>query len=240
VEYQPQFDARTMTIGRFEALARWTNSSLGAVPPDKFIPIAEECGFIRELGAYILERACRDAVGWNREFGKAVPVAVNVSTLQLRGEGFAEQVFETLRKTGLDPELLELEMTESVMVEDIERIAENLEELRFAGITLALDDFGTGYSCLAYLRKLPFDRLKVDPSFLRQADLDTGTATLITAVVNVAHALNMKVVVEGIESERERRFVTRLGADELQGFLLGCPTASPIEVLQAQHLERQK
>jgi diguanylate cyclase (GGDEF)-like protein len=240
LEYQPQFDARTMTILRFEALARWTNSSLGAVPPDKFIPIAEECGFIRELGAYILERACRDAVQWNDQCGQRVPVAVNVSALQLRSDSFADQVFETLRKTRLDPELLELEMTESVMVEDLARIAENLEEFRRAGITLALDDFGTGYSCLAYLRQLPFDRLKVDPSFLRQADLDSGTATLITAVANVAHALHMRVVVEGIETEREMHFVTRLGADELQGFLLGRPNASPIDVLLAHNVALQQ
>ncbi len=236
LEYQPQFDARSLTIQRFEALARWTNSSLGAVPPGKFISIAEECGFIRELGAYLLERACGDAVEWNGQCGKGIPVAVNVSAIQLRTGGFAQQVFETLRKTGLKPELLELEMTESVMVEDLGRIAENLDELRSAGITLALDDFGTGYSCLANLRQLPFDRLKVDPSFLRQADLDSGTATLITAVVNVAHALNKRVVVEGIETEREMHFVTRLGADELQGFLLGRPTASPVEVLQAHNL----
>jgi len=240
LEYQPQFDARTLTILRFEALARWTNSSLGAVPPDKFIPIAEECGLIRDLGAYILERACRDAVEWNERCGKRVPVAVNVSALQLRSESFTDQVFETLRKTGLAPELLELEMTESVMVEDLGRIAENLEEFRCARITLALDDFGTGYSCLAYLRQLPFDRLKVDPSFLRQADLDSGTATLITAVANVAHALHMRVVVEGIETEREMHFVTRLGADELQGFLLGRPTTSPLDVLLAQDVTQQR
>jgi EAL domain-containing protein (putative c-di-GMP-specific phosphodiesterase class I) len=127
-----------------------------------------------------------------------------------------------------------------VMVEDLARIAENLEEFRRAGITLALDDFGTGYSCLAYLRQLPFDRLKVDPSFLRQADLDSGTATLITAVANVAHALHMRVVVEGIETEREMHFVTRLGADELQGFLLGRPNASPIDVLLAHNVALQQ
>jgi len=233
LEYQPQFDARTLRIQRFEALARWTNLSLGPVPPDKFIPIAEECGFIRELGAYVLERACRDAVDWNREADRSIPVAVNVSTVQLRAGNFAGHVFQVLRKAGLAPEMLELEMTESVMVDDVGRIAENLEELRSAGISLALDDFGTGYSCLAHLRQLPFDRLKVDPSFLRQADLDRGTATLIAAVANVAHALNMKVVVEGIETERELQFVTRLGADELQGYLLGRPSSSPIAVLHA-------
>ncbi len=231
--YQPEFDTRTGELVRFEALARWTNHTLGTVPPNKFIPIAEECGLIRELGPHLMEMACRDAVRWQKDLGRDTVVAVNVSNLQLRSDTFISDVLDILRRTGLRPDLLELEMTESIMIDNPERMQRRLNDLRAVGVSLALDDFGTGYSCLSYLRELPFDRLKVDRSFLKQADLDRGTAALINAVVSVAHSLEMTVVVEGIETARELEFVKRLGADEVQGYHLGRPTPDPEAMLRA-------
>ena len=235
VHYQPEFDVQTGRIVRFEALARWQNMLLGPVSPDKFIPVAEQYGYIRELGAYLLEQACGDAVRWQQRTGQEISVAVNVSTVQLQSSAFIDDVLAVLERTGLRPDLLELEMTESVMIEDPERIGMLLKRLRSSGITLALDDFGTGYSCLSYLRELEFDRIKVDRSFLRQADQHRGTA-VINAVVSVAHSLEMTVVVEGIENKRQLEFVKRLGADGVQGFFLGRPTADPIALLETHLL----
>lgn len=180
-----------------------------------------------------MEMACRDAVRWQKDLGRDTVVAVNVSNLQLRSDTFISDVLDILRRTGLRPDLLELEMTESIMIDNPERMQRRLNDLRAVGVSLALDDFGTGYSCLSYLRELPFDRLKVDRSFLKQADLDRGTAALINAVVSVAHSLEMTVVVEGIETARELEFVKRLGADEVQGYHLGRPTPDPEAMLRA-------
>lgn len=229
--YQPQFDSSAQRIIRFEALARWNNRNLGNIPPGKFIPIAEESGAILELGAYILEMACNEAVQWMQRTGQAIPVAVNVSTIQLRSGSFPNQVFGILSRTGLPPGLLELEMTESIMMEDLANCREVLTQLRAAGIGLALDDFGTGYSSLSYLPDLPFDRLKIARSFLEKVHRGRGGAALIQAVVGVAHNLAMSVVVEGVETERELKFIRSVGADEVQGFLLGRPSPDPCSVI---------
>ena len=223
LHYQPEFSRSAHELVRFEALARWKNRALGSVPPGRFIPIAEESGKILELGAHILELACRDAVAWQHRTGRAVPVAVNISTAQLRSESFFDDVMAVLRKTGLSPHLLELEMTESIMLEDPEQCRKMLARLRSAGILLALDDFGTGYSSLSYLPDLPFDRVKIARSFLAKVHRGRGGEALIQAVVSVAHNLGMRVVVEGVETERELEFIRSVGADEVQGYLLGRP-----------------
>ena len=231
LEYQPEYELQTGQLMRFEALARWTSPVLGKVPPNKFIPVAEESGMMIDIGAHILEMACRDAVAWNAASGQRIPVAVNVSSIQLRGESFVESVLEIARRTGLDPTLLELEMTESITLNSHERAVGILTELRNAGVKLALDDFGTGYSSLSYLGDLPFDRLKIDRSFLRKADLGHGVPALLNAVLSVAHALSMAVVVEGVETVEELEFVTLIGADEVQGFLTGRPSSDPQRVI---------
>lgn len=232
LEYQPEFDVRTGRLMRFEALARWNNALLGSVSPARFIPVAEESGLMVDIGRHILEMGCRDAAAWNAGKECKIPVAVNVSSIQLRNESFSHIVLETCRRTGLDPTLLELEMTESITLDARERAVNILTELRNAGVKLALDDFGTGYSCLSYLGDLPFDRLKVDRSFLRKADLGRGVPALMNAVLSVAHALSMSVVVEGIETRDELEFVSAMGADEVQGFLLGRPSTEPIRVIE--------
>lgn len=233
VHYQPQFSAAGGQLVRFEALARWRSPVLGDVSPARFIPIAEETGLIAELGAQILTTACRDAMDWQRKTGHAIPVAVNISSMQLGSESFVDEVFQTLRETGLVPELLELEMTESIMLDDVQRCRDMLTRLRSHGIRLALDDFGCGYSSLAYLQDLPFDRLKVAPSFLAKARSGRGGEALIRAVLGVARTLELLVVIEGIETGNDLEFVRSLGVDELQGFLLGRPSLDPCSVIDA-------
>jgi diguanylate cyclase (GGDEF)-like protein/PAS domain S-box-containing protein len=238
VHYQPQFSGSTHHLIRFEALARWTSPVLGAVAPSRFIPVAEENGMILELGAQVLATACRDAALWQRKTGCPIPVAVNISSLQLRSESFVDDVLRTLTQAGLAPDLLELEMTESIMLDDLQRCREMLIRLRASGIRLALDDFGTGYSSLAYLQDLPFDRIKISPAFLAKAHRGRGGEALIQAIISVAHTLNLSVVVEGIANSKDLELVRALGADELQGFLLGHPTPDPCSVI-ASHKGRR-
>ncbi len=234
LHYQPEFNRVDRQIVRFEALARWNSPQLGVVPPIKFIAAAEESGFITALGKYLLERACSDAVDWQQRTGWPIPVAVNISPLQLRSEGFVEMVLDILKRTGLPPTSLELEMTESVLLGDFEQCRKALTQLRASGITLALDDFGTGYSSLSYLPELPFERLKIARSFLERANRGRSGETLIDAVIGIAHRLGMSIVVEGIETHEELKFISSVGADELQGYLLGRPGPKP-HVVIAEH-----
>jgi EAL domain-containing protein (putative c-di-GMP-specific phosphodiesterase class I) len=205
--------------------------------PGKFIPLAEESGLIGELGAQVLEIACAAAVDWQRRTGQAISVAVNISTIQLRSDSFAEFVFGTLARSGLPAHLLELELTESIMLEDIQRCREMLARLRAAGVRLALDDFGTGYSSLSYLPDLPFDRIKIARSFLEKVHRGRGGEALIRAVVSIAHTLQMAVVAEGIETEKELNLIRSLGVDELQGYLLGRPGPDPLSVINAKRVQ---
>jgi diguanylate cyclase (GGDEF)-like protein/PAS domain S-box-containing protein len=235
LHFQPEFKCSTHGLVRFEALARWNNRALGAVSPAQFIPIAEKSGLIIEIGAHILEMACWQAAAWEERTRQAIPVAVNISAAQLRSESFVGDVLEILDRTGLPPNLLELEMTESIMLEDIKKCHQTLARLRSAGIGLALDDFGTGYSSLSYLPELPFDRLKIARSFLEMMHRGRGGEALIHAVISIAHNLRMSVVVEGIETQKELTFVQSIGADEMQGYLLGRPDPDPYAVIE-RHL----
>ena len=229
--YQPEFDVSTRRLVRFEALARWQHPTLGSVPPNKFIPIAEECGLIVPLGAFILERACQEAVTWQSISGYPIQVAVNVSTIQFRRESFVEEVEQALRHTGLDPKLLQIELTESVMLDGMERASNTMKRLRAMGISIAVDDFGTGYSCFSYLPRLPFNVLKIDRSFVRELGKRSEMKAMIQALVSLAHDLNMQVVVEGIETSQQLEMVETLGGNQVQGFLLGRPTPNPKSLL---------
>jgi diguanylate cyclase (GGDEF)-like protein/PAS domain S-box-containing protein len=231
LHYQPEFDRVNRQIMRFEALARWNSPLLGNVPPIEFIHAAEESGLIAELGRYLLELACADAVEWQRKSGHPIPVAVNISVLQLRTEGFVEMVLEVLKRTGLSPTSLEMEMTESVMLGDYQQSQEVLAQLCASGIKLALDDFGTGYSSLSYLPELPFSRLKIDRSFLRKANRGPDGEALIDAIIGIAHRLGIAVVVEGIETSQELELIHTVGADEVQGYFLGRPGPDPCSVI---------
>ncbi len=231
VHYQPEFDLSTNTIVRFEALARWTHPKLGRIPPLSFIPVAEESGLIVPLGAYVMERACADATEWQRRAGRAVQVAVNVSSVQFARDTFLEEVEEVLRRTGLKPSLLQLELTESATLTGLERAADLMRRLTGRGIGIAMDDFGTGYSCLSYLPKLSFDALKLDRSFVNELAVRPETRAFVQSILMMAHNLHMKVIVEGIETRDQLELMRSLGTDEAQGYLLGKPSPNPLEQL---------
>ncbi len=234
VQYQPEFDILTNSLVRFEALARWTHPTKGAIPPLQFIPVAEESGLIVPLGAYILERACVEALTWQELAEHPIQVAVNISSVQFARSSFVEEVVEILDRTGLRPDLLQLELTESATLISIHHAAETMRRLKTMGVTMALDDFGTGYSCLSYLPKLAFDALKIDRSFVRELMTSPETRALVESIMSLARNLNMKVIVEGIEKEEQLALVKELGGDEAQGYLLGRPGPDPASDLRRQ------
>ena len=231
VHYQPEFDLSTNTIVRFEALARWVHPTMGPIPPVSFIPIAEESGLIFALGAYVMERACTEAVVWQSRANRPIQVAVNVSSLQFARDSFLEEVEDTLRRTGLRPSLLQLELTESVTLSGVERAADLIRRLTGRGIGVAMDDFGTGYSSLSYLPKLFLDALKLDRTFVSELAVREETRAFVESVLSMARNLHMKVIVEGIETHEQLELMRSLGTNEAQGYLLGRPTPNPMEQL---------
>jgi diguanylate cyclase (GGDEF)-like protein len=236
VHYQPEFDLATHRLRRFEALARWQHPTLGMIQPGKFIPIAEETGLINQIGLWVMEQACREAVRWQSVAEHPVQVAVNVSTLQFFREDFVASVTEILRCTGLNPKLLQLELTESVFVPRLGNSSKIMSELRQLGISIAVDDFGTGYSTLSYLPRLPLDCLKIDRSFLYQTSSDSRA--LLHSLVKLAHELKMNVIVEGVETPEQLDLIREIGCDEIQGFLFGRPTADPNEYLSNESVRQ--
>lgn len=223
VYYQPRIDLKTMSITGMEALIRWNHPLLGQVSPVQFIPIAEETGLIESIGQWVLEEACTQARRLMEHFSRPLMISVNVSARQLRRHSFVDQVAAVIKKTGFPARYLELELTESALIEDIERTAEMLRALKSLGVKLAIDDFGTGYSALAYLRKFPIDVLKLDRSFVLQEDEGVSSHQFIKAFVDMAHALNLSVVAEGIETVEVLDFLRATDCDEAQGYLFARP-----------------
>ena len=232
VSYQPEFDLKTNAIIRFEALARWNHPTLGNIPPLQFIPVAEETGLIVPLGAQILEMACKEARSWQKMAPYPIQVAVNVSSVQFARKSFVDEVKDLLARTGLSPTLLQLELTESATLIDIQHAANTIQRLKEIGVTVAIDDFGTGYSCLSYLPKLSFNALKIDRSFVRDMIESPEAKALVESILTLARNLDMKVIVEGIENREQLRMIGELGGNEAQGYLLGRPTSEPIDVLR--------
>ena len=222
IAYQPVFDAATGRPHGYEALARWTRAGTGPVPPTSFIPIAEECGLIVSLGIRVLNRACRDAA---RGVLGTLPVSVNLSPAQLRGGTLSTLVADTLRSARLPPDRLELEVTERTLLDGDEALDRTLREIKALGVRIALDDFGTGYSNLGYLCRFPFDRLKIDRSFVRRIETDEGSRTVVSSIISLAHTLRLQVTAEGVETEGQLAALRDLGCDQVQGFLLGRPEA---------------
>jgi len=234
VHYQPEFELLTMSLVRFEALVRWNHPTLGSISPGKFIPIAEETGLIIPIGAWVLEQACAEAVRWQTVSSTPVQVAVNVSNVQFFRNDFLDIVADVLARTGLDPKLLQLELTESIFIPGVGASAEKMSQVRALGISMAVDDFGTGYSNLSYLPRLPFDSLKIDRSFLSQISRSRDSHALMKAVVNLAHDLNRRVIAEGVETGEQLSLIQQCGCDEVQGYLLGRPTANPDQYLSTE------
>ena len=223
LHFQPYFHLRSGELAGAEVLLRWTSGELGNVGPDQFIPVAEDGGQIVEIGAWVLRRACAQAADWLRQ-GLALPgVAVNLSILQFRHGDLVRQVADALRDSGLPPHLLELEITESVLMRDTDKVLATAERLKALGVRLAIDDFGTGYSSLAYLQRLSVNKLKIDQSFVRSALESKGTTAIVRAIIEMARALELEVVAEGIETEAERAFLEGAQCAMGQGYLFARP-----------------
>jgi len=212
-----------MALVGMEALIRWNHPQRGQVSPQQFIGIAEETGLIVDIGRWVLEEACTRTRQLIDEHGRGIMVSVNVSARQLAQASFADDVCVALARSGLPPACLELELTESALIEDIERTASMLRELKRLGIKLAVDDFGTGYSGLAYLRRFPIDVLKLDRSFVLQQDDNLSTFDFVKAFVDLAHALGMAVVAEGVETGEVLEFLRAARCDQAQGYYLARP-----------------
>jgi diguanylate cyclase (GGDEF)-like protein/PAS domain S-box-containing protein len=223
MHYQPRIDLANGEVHGSEALLRWSHPQLGNVPPLHFIPIAEETGLIEAIGQWVLEESCRQTKELIDRLGQPLGVSVNLSARQLKCPNLVAQVSHALLKSGLPPEMLELELTESALIEDIEGSVVVLRALKALGISLAVDDFGTGYSGLAYLRKFPIDILKLDRSFVTQEDEGISTSRFIKAFVDMAHALNLSVVAEGVETEETLAMLKTAECDEAQGYLFARP-----------------
>jgi len=217
--YQPQINIEANEIGGFEALLRWHHPERGLVPPAEFIPVIEDTGLIGPLGDWIIEEACKEAASWPRD----VNVAVNLSPIQFRNRGLVQSVTRALAISGLAPHRLELEITESVLLQDSETTVSTLHQLRRLGVRIAMDDFGTGYSSLSYLRSFPFDKIKIDQSFVREMSQRTDCLAIVQSVANLGASLGMPTVAEGIETEDQLRQIQAAGCTDAQGYYFGRP-----------------
>ncbi|WP_316862260.1 bifunctional diguanylate cyclase/phosphodiesterase [uncultured Cohaesibacter sp.] len=235
--YQPQFSFETGEQTGFEALIRWNHRDRGIIPPSVFIPIAEQNGLILPLSEFVLRSACETASKWGNS---RLKVAVNLSPIQMRQCQIADQVAEILLETNLEPRRLELEVTESLFIDINDSISSDLAHLQRQGISIALDDFGTGYSSLAYLTSFPFDKIKIDRSFVEHLATDDSSMAIISAVIGMGKSLNMRITAEGIEDQQCYDILRLAGCDEAQGYLLGKPRDLDVEPVEAsEKIERR-
>ena len=223
--YQPQMDTVTGKITALEALLRGQHPELGLVPPDQFIGVAENSGLIVPIGEWVLRTACSQARSWQEEGLPAVSIAINVSAVQFRQQGFCELIRRVLRETGFAPHYLELELTESLLLANVDVTLSVLQELKAMGLTLAIDDFGTGYSSFGYLKRFPISKLKIDRSFVRDIAVNPDDAAITTAIISMAKSLNLKVIAEGVEDEAQMSFLRAHQCDEIQGYYFSKPLA---------------
>ena len=235
VYYQPKIAAQSGALVGVEALVRWRNRDGVLVPPDQFIRVLEETELILDVGRWVLEKALADFKAWQQKGLRPPRIAVNVSPIQLRYADFPEMVINAIERSGIDGNAIELEITESVIMGDIEANTERLERISERGVTIAIDDFGTGYSSLRYLAKLPVHTLKIDRSFIVSMASDTDSLTLVSTIVGLAHSFGLTVVAEGVDSEEQAQMLRAMKCDYLQGFLFGKPVpADEIEKILAE------
>ena len=223
LHYQPQVNIKTGALVGFEALLRWRHAELGDISPKRFVPLAEDTGLIVPIGEWVLHTACVQARAWLDSGLRDFAVGVNISARQFATGDLPRTVRRVLQDTGLDPRCLELEITESVAIQDAERTVETLTAFKDIGVRLSIDDFGTGYSSLSYLKRFPVDRLKIDQSFVRNVANDPSDASIIRAVIALARNLGLSVIAEGVETESQRALLTRFGCKEMQGYLVAKP-----------------
>ncbi|QSB09451.1 EAL domain-containing protein [Lysinibacillus fusiformis] len=223
LHYQPKIDLKTDSVIGMEALLRWYDPELGHIPPDRFIPFAEDCGLINDIGVWVLRKACAQARLWNESHELSLRVAVNISPIHISIGGFVDMVRGVIAETGIDPNLLEIEITEMSMLDYTEDLIDTIKQLRALGITISLDDFGTGYSSLNYLKKFPVDVLKIDRAFVRDIVPEKSGIAMISAMISLAHALNLQVVAEGVEEEAELNVLREHGCEYVQGYYFSKP-----------------
>ncbi|MRR51630.1 MAG: EAL domain-containing protein [Rhodocyclaceae bacterium] len=223
LHYQPQIELASGRVVGVEALVRWQHPELGLVPPGRFIPVAEDSGLIVEIGAWVIAEACRQGQFWRRNITEDMVVAVNLSAVQFKRGNLERTVLEALRDTNLTPEGLELELTESILIQDTESVLATVRRLKALGIKLSIDDFGTGYSSLAYLRNFNVDKLKIDQSFVRDLAKGTDSGPIVKAIIQLAHSLNLKTIAEGVEDAVVLEKLRQQGCDEIQGYYYARP-----------------
>lgn len=224
--YQPKISLVTGAIIGAEALIRWQHSEWGLITPDLFIPVAEESGLINSIGKWVLREACQQNRAWQDAGLCPIPIAINVSTAELRQRGYKQEVTKTLLQTGLSAEYLELEITESIAIEGQTDAISELNTLREMGVKISIDDFGTGYSSLSYLKLLPIDTIKIDKSFIRDIGIDQNDAAIVTAIIKMSQSLNLTVIAEGVETVEQINFLKIQNCDEVQGFYYSKPVTA--------------
>jgi EAL domain-containing protein (putative c-di-GMP-specific phosphodiesterase class I) len=240
--YQPKLDLRSGRLFGVEALIRWQHPEHGMVPPQRFIGLAEESGLIVEIGDWVVREACRQARAWADAGLPPVTMSVNVSARQFEEARLVERVAAALRDSRLAPELLELEVTESLIMRDLQKSVARMRELEAMGVALSIDDFGTGYSSLSSLKTFPISRLKIDKSFVRELADNPDDQAIAMAVISLGHKLNLRVIAEGVETEQQRDFLRENECDEMQGYLFSKPVAADaiVDMLEAYALELEQ
>jgi EAL domain-containing protein (putative c-di-GMP-specific phosphodiesterase class I) len=226
LHYQSKMNLETGAVTGAEALIRWLHPVRGLLLPAQFVPIAEDCGLIVPIGQWVLREACRQARAWQTAGLPSVPVAVNISAVEFRHKDFLAGVRDILTETGLEPRYLELEVTESVLMQDVESTAAVLQALKSMGVLLAVDDFGTGYSSLSYLRQFPIDSLKIDQSFVHDSTNDPDDAAIVSALINLGSSLRQRVIAEGVETQEQVAFLKTRFCHEGQGYYFGRPVVA--------------
>mgnify|MGYP001812666777 CR=1 FL=1 len=226
LHFQPKVDAQTCRLVGAEALLRWEHPVRGPIPPSDFIPIAEETGLIIPIGQWVLGEACREVGKWRNTAVGPIPVSVNISSHQFREGRLSHGIAEAIKRAGIDSSMLELEITESVLLQDVEKTLVELKVLKKLGISLSIDDFGTGYSSLSYLKRFPIDTIKIDRSFVRDLHEDADDAAICAAILAMSSQLGLKVVAEGVETREQLEFLRRHNCDHIQGFIFGKPQSS--------------
>jgi EAL domain-containing protein (putative c-di-GMP-specific phosphodiesterase class I) len=238
LQYQPKFTAPNGPVIGVEALVRWAHPTRGLIAPDQFIPLAEKTGLIVPIGEWVLDEACRQISEWREAGRRDWTMAVNLSALQFGHASLIQTVREALKRHALEPGCLTLEVTESTAMRSADASLRILQQLRDMGVSISIDDFGTGYSSLLYLKRLPASELKIDRGFIRDLARDTEDAAIVSAIVALGQTLNLNIVAEGVETSAQQEFLTRLGCNSLQGFLLGHPMSADhlIEALSQENV----
>ncbi len=234
--YQPQVCLESGEVLGFEALLRWQHPSRGMVGPAEFLDVAEETGLIKDIGDWVLTTACRQCRAWQQRYARGLKVSVNLSTRQFTRKGLIEQTALILHASGLEPASLDIEITEGMIMQDVETAIAHFRAFKQMGVSLSIDDFGTGYSSLNYLKRFPIDRLKIDKSFIRDVSTDTEDAAIALAIISMAHSMNLRVIAEGVEHTEQLDFLRSRGCDEIQGYLFSPPlSVREVDVLLATH-----